>query len=87
MPTSAKVGIAGFFNNNKARLQKCNRAFFVSKTAGLMPADRYPAEPASVLPPAAISESRSFGWAANCRESRRIESHFFASSDPLVPRS
>ena len=29
MPTSAKVGIAGFFNNNKARLQKCSRAFFL----------------------------------------------------------
>ena len=29
VPTSAKVGIAGFFNNNKARLQKCKRAFFV----------------------------------------------------------
>ncbi len=28
MPTSAKVGIAGFFNNHKARLQKCLRAFF-----------------------------------------------------------
>jgi hypothetical protein len=29
VPTSAKVGIAGFFNNTKARLQKCNRAFFI----------------------------------------------------------
>ena len=29
VPTSAKVGIAGFFNNNKARLQKCDWAFFM----------------------------------------------------------
>ena len=29
VPTSAKVGIAGFLHNNKARLQKCNRAFFM----------------------------------------------------------
>ena len=29
VPTSAKVGIAGFFNNHKARLQKCLRAFFI----------------------------------------------------------
>ncbi len=29
VPTSAKVRIAGFFNNHKARLQKCNRAFLL----------------------------------------------------------
>jgi hypothetical protein len=29
VPTSAKVGIAVFFNNTKARLQKCNRAFLI----------------------------------------------------------
>jgi hypothetical protein len=31
VPTSAKVGIAGFLRKPKAQLQKCNRAFFIAE--------------------------------------------------------